>query len=171
MLSFDAVMQLFWFSGARQKRVFSFFSFLFFFRLMVPPLAYNPSSFGRFKCIERDFSWEIMRICWTGADFTKPFSLFGIHNRCVCRWTCRHTADRLASGRARIWPLARISLWLFPMYHTYVHKYEVTLAWDVTASFFGFKTTSTSLSIYWTLPDTIAWDKSKTAFWPCLFND
>lgn len=52
-----------------------------------------------------------------------------------------------------------------------VHKYEVILAWDVAASFLGFKTTPTSLSIYWTLPDTIAWDKLKTASWPCLFND
>lgn len=49
--------------------------------------------------------------------------------------------------------------------HTYVsvHKYELILAWDVTASFFGFKTTPTGLSIYWTLPDTIAWDKLNTA--------
>lgn len=44
-----------------------------------------------------------------------PFSLLGTHSR-LCFWRCTLsciTAEKVASRRARIWPLARISLELF----------------------------------------------------------
>lgn len=53
-----------------------------------------------------------------------------------------HTAEKVASRRARIWPLARISLELFLQKYKDPETQSQTPSWDVTASFLGFQTTS-----------------------------
>ena len=109
------------------------------------------------------------------ADFCKTFFPFWNSQPPDVELYC-HTAEKLASGRARIWPLVRISLRLF------LHKYEGTqaqsalgcngfpfqLSNDLQQTFFPnfpFIVISKKVS-----PDTIVLRQVRAALCPSLFS-